>query len=243
MSGLRLVQRLDLIDEICSGKRVLHLGCTNYPYTQDSIRDGMLLHSRLGEIASELFGFDADEAGLKILQESGFDKLFKADLENLNELDIDEKFDVILAGEIIEHLNNPGLFLRGIRRFMDDSTKLVITTVNAYCAMRTFQYAVSRSRGKNEPVHPDHVAYYSCSTLRVLIERHGLSVDAFYFYDLGREHRPHATLAQKVVNDVAVRVAPQLADGVIAIAKLSSNRNTSSGSHENHQHNAFAPGA
>ncbi|MBO0181221.1 hypothetical protein J0682_30075, partial [Vibrio parahaemolyticus] len=77
-------------------------------------------------------------------------------------------FDVIVAGEIIEHLNNPGLFLSGVRRFMHRDSKLVITTINAYCAMRFFVYALRGRRGINEFVHPDHVAYYSYSTLRVL---------------------------------------------------------------------------
>lgn len=216
----RLVQRLDIIDELCAGKSVLHLGCTNYPYTHDSIRDGMLLHSRLGEISRDLHGIDADQVGLDILRNLGFADLYQGDLENLAEIELSKTFDVILAGEMIEHLNNVGLFFNGVKRFMNPSTKLVITTVNAYCAMRVFQYAVSRSGGEREPVHPDHVSYYSFSTLKLLIERHGMLVNDFYFYDVGREHRPHAPFLNKAVNDIAVRISPQLADGIIAVAKL-----------------------
>ncbi|MGD9627994.1 MAG: methyltransferase domain-containing protein [Pyrinomonadaceae bacterium] len=220
MHTLQLKQRLDFIKSLCVGKKVLHLGCTNYPYTRDSIREGMLLHSTLAERAGQLYGFDADEDGLNMLRELGFGGLYRADLEKLDELELEEKFDVIIAGEMIEHLNNPGLFLEGIGRFMNSDSELVITTVNAYCAMRFFQYGVSRSKGRNEPVHPDHVAYYSYSTLCGLVERHGLTVSDFYFYDLGLEHRPFASRLQRIVNDISVRLSPQLADGLIAICRL-----------------------
>lgn len=215
-----LVQRLDLIKEVCSGKRVLHLGCTNYPYTAESIKNKMLLHHDLENIASDVWGMDSDEQGIEILKESGSKQLLLGDLEDLASLDLDEKFDVILAGEMIEHLNNPGLFLSGIKRFMHAETLLVLTTVNAYCGMRFVWYGLRGKRGENEFVHPDHVAYYSYSTLKVLTERHGLHLDSFLFYDIGREHRPHNKWFINAINDVCVKIAPQWADGVIAICRL-----------------------
>ena len=86
-------------------------------------------------------------------------------------MDLDEKFDVIVAGEMIEHLSNPGLFLKGIQRFMSKDTKLLITTINAYMGMRFWIYGLRGQGGSFEPVHQDHVAYYSYSTLSLLIER------------------------------------------------------------------------
>jgi len=131
-----------------------------------------------------------------------------------------ETFDVIVAGEMIEHLNNPGLFLTGIQRFMNADTRLVLTTINAYCGMRWFWYGLRGRRGKQEPVHPDHVAYYSYSTLSVLVKRHGLDIDSFMFYDIGKEHRPHNSWYLNAVNDVFTTIAPQWADGIIAICRL-----------------------
>lgn len=217
---IKLVQRLEAIRDICRGQNVLHLGCTNYPYTDDAIHKNMLLHFDLEKVATRLTGFDFDQEGLDILASHGSTNLYRADLEKLDDVDCNETFDVIIAGEMIEHLNNPGLFLEGIKRFMSSQTRLMITTVNAYCAMRIVQYALRGKGGSNEPVHPDHVAYYSHNTLRLLIERHGMAIDEFMFYDLGDEHRPHSRRIYNVVNDVAVRFSPQLADGIIAVCKL-----------------------
>lgn len=214
------IQRLDLIRQMCAGKRVLHLGCTNYPYTKDAIGSDMLLHFELEKVTSELWGIDADSEGIEILQHHGSKNLVQGDLEALQNCELKGTFDVIVAGEVIEHLNNPGLFLNGIKRFMDDSSELILTTVNAYCAMRFFYYGARGRRGKAEPVHPDHVAYYSYSTLKLLAERHGLEVKRFYFYDLGREHRKFVRWFLKIVNDLAVGFVPQLSDGVVAICRL-----------------------
>lgn len=216
---LQLVQRLDLVKQICAGKKVLHLGCTNYPYTQDAIDNKMLLHSSLEEIAAEIYGFDYDQAGIDILASNGSTNLFRADLEKLEDVAINQTFDVIIAGEVIEHLNNPGLFLSGIKRFMNTDTQLVISTVNAYCGMRFLQYGLRGKGGFNEPVHPDHVAYYSYSTLSLMLRKHDLDVSEFYFYDLGREHRPHNRKIYNLLNDICVRIAPHWADGVIAVCK------------------------
>ena len=217
---IELVQRLETIKNYCKGKRVLHLGCCNSPYTASSIANGSILHFELEKAASEVYGFDFDDEGLSILAEHGATNLYKADLEHLEDLDLDTTFDVIVAGEMIEHLNNPGLFLNGIKRFMNADTQLVITTLNAYYGMRFFRYGLTKNHGRNEPVHPDHVAYYSYSTLNLIVKRHGLDVDKFMFYDMGTEHRAGTPLIFRLINDVCVLFARQWADGVIAVCKL-----------------------
>lgn len=216
----RLVQRVEFIKEICAGKSVLHLGCTNSPYTEDSVRNNMLLHFDLAASSKRLVGFDYEQEGLDILAEAGVKELYRADLEDLDAVPLDETFDVIIGGEMIEHLSNPGLFLRGIKRFMNRDTKLVITTINAYCAMRFLIYGLRGKGGENEPVHPDHVAYYSYRTLKLALERADLRIDEFLFYDIGAEHRPFNRWFYNLFNDVSVRFSPHLSDGVIAVVGL-----------------------
>ena len=220
---IKLVQRVEFIKSWCVGKSVLHLGCTNYPYTQDSIDNKMLLHFDLEKIAAEVYGFDFDQKGLDILAASGGKHLFRADLEKLDNVELDKTFDVIIAGEIIEHLSNPGLFLKGIQRFMTPKTRLVITTINAYSAMRFFIYGLRGKGGMNEPVHPDHSAYYSYRTLSLMLEHAGLYVEEFCFYDIGMEHRPFSPWYYNLVNYISVWFSPHLSDGVIAVCVLNGN--------------------
>lgn len=222
-SKFKIVQRVDFIKEMCAGKKVLHLGCTNSPFTEVSIKNKMLLHHDLKNVAEELYGFDYDAEGLEIFKREGEENIFWADLENLADVALDKTFDVIIAGEMIEHLSNPGLFLRGIKRFMNDQTKLIITTINAYSGMRIVTYGLRGKGGANEPVHPDHVAYYSYRTLSLVVNRENLAVNEFLYYDLGAEHRPHNRWYYNFINDVSVKFSPQFGDGVIAVCGLGKN--------------------
>lgn len=220
-SKFQLVDRVDFIKKMCAGKKVLHLGCTNSPFTKISIENEMLLHFDLKKVVKELHGFDYDREGLDILKQAGETNLHRGDLEKLEEADFDDTFDVIVAGEMIEHLSNPGLFLEGIKRFMNDQTNLLITTINAYSGMRFFIYGLRGRGGENEPVHPDHVAYYSYKTLSMILERANFKVKEFAFYDLGPEHRPHGHWLYNFVNDASVKLSPQFSDGVVAVCGLS----------------------
>jgi hypothetical protein len=86
--------------------------------------------------------------------------------------------------------------------------------------MRFFQYAARGKGGSQEPVHPDHISYYSFSTLNLVIKRENLRVENFYFYDLGREHRVFNPWYYNFANDFCVKLSPQLADGIIAVCGL-----------------------
>ena len=220
MSRLPLVQRVEYILSQSEGKRVLHLGCTNWPYTEDSLAAGTLLHSAIRDRCTEVYGIDSDVAGLELLRQKGFENLYFADLESLEDCEIKDTFDLVIAGEMIEHLNNPGLFLNGVRQFLGPGSVLLITTVNAYCFVRALLYAFKGRGGENEPVHPDHVAYYSYSTLSLLLKRHGFERTEILFYDIGTEHRPHNRWLINAANDVAVGLFPQLSDGLIARCQL-----------------------
>ena len=216
MEPIELIQRVDYLIGMCRGRSVLHLGCTDWPYTQQRLEQGNLLHLELQRHAASIYGVDGDQEGLALLTKEGVANLYHGDLESLDKVSLGCTFDIILAGEVIEHMSNPGLFLRGVRRFMRHDSVLVITTVNAYCGFRMFRYAVRGHGGRAEPVHPDHVAYYSYATLTHLLAREKMAVRQFYFYDLGREHRPHNLRSLNLINDICVRIARHLADGIVA---------------------------
>lgn len=223
MAPYPLVDRVNEILRLADGRRVLHLGCTNWPYTAETLAAGTLLHPRIQAVASELVGVDADPEGARALEAAGLGPVLVADAEDLGSILDDplvaDGFDLIVAAEIIEHLNNPGLMLGALPRLLRPDGRLVITTINAYGALRFVPYALRGKGGRQEPVHPDHVAYYSPSTLGLLVRRHDYDVDGIAFYRLAAEHRRHAAWWIRASNDVATRLAPQLSDGLVLVAR------------------------
>lgn len=211
-----LVDRVDHLVAAAAGRRVLHVGCANAPYTADSLAAGTLLHDRLRATADLVIGVDSDRDALDLLAARDSGPLLHVERSIEEHLDEIPAVDLVVAGEVVEHVDDAGGLLRSLRAVMvRDGAELVITTINAYGALRMLQYAWPRRGPLSEPVHPDHVAYYSIRTLGLLCERQGLEVVDVAFYDLGPEHRTELPRRQRVANDLVVRWFPQLADGII----------------------------
>lgn len=82
--------------------------------------------------------------------------------------------EIIIAGEVIEHLSNPGHFLDLLKHY---AVPVIITTPNAYTTVG--EYWIKQGI---ECINREHVAYYSYHTLRTLVERHGFKVVEWYWY-------------------------------------------------------------
>lgn len=196
------------------------------PYTQFRLDDGTMLYTMIEEVASTQYGIDLSADGIEVLRGRGYKNLAVADAEQIAAQSPfgQVEFDVIVAGEIIEHLSNPGLFLESLKPlFYKPSAKLVLTTVNAYCAHRFFY---SLLMGK-ESVHPDHVSYFSRKTLIRLLTMHGYEIEDFSFYPIGREHDRYINKGRTrllwMVDRLAGRFNPMLADGVMVTCSIRSS--------------------
>jgi hypothetical protein len=165
--------REEIIVELCRGKDVLHFGFTDAPLTRERIDGGNLLHTRIRAVAKKTYGVDIDEPAMEIYQAMTGDSRFsRLDIESDDAPApaIDEAFDLIVFGETLEHLRNPGLALGRLRALSANNPGCVLLTTvpNAFSTVGF----VAASRGF-ELVHPEHYAYYSPVTLRNLLAAHG----------------------------------------------------------------------
>lgn len=205
------VDRRAFVVNFCRGKTVLHLGCADYPLTEQRIRTGQLLHDRITRVASRCLGVDLDAQALEILRRNGFDNVVVGDAERLGELSVG-RFDIVLAGEMIEHVNNPGLFLASCREVLKPNGHLVITTINAFCLRRMLRIPFGV-----ESVHADHTYYFSHSTLATLTRRFGFAPEARYGYSLSNR-KP---ILPYFVERLASWVSPNLGEGIVHVYRRS----------------------
>lgn len=84
--------------------------------------------------------------------------------------------EIVLCGEVLEHLSNPGWTLTRLRRQYPTAT-LIVSVPNAY----TSRGSGHRAKGI-ENVNGDHVAWHSPRTLRTLLERAGYQVRHWHWY-------------------------------------------------------------
>jgi len=203
-----LVDRESYVLNACVSRSVLHLGCADFPFTEESIEGGRWLHSKITQVAAQCVGVDLDESSIAHLRERhGINNIVQGNAEHLDQLNIGH-FDVILAGEIIEHLNNPGLFLSSARKLLKPNGRLIITTTNAFCLRRFLRIPFSV-----ESIHPDHTYYFSHATLRTLAGRFGYAPVEMYSYRIPNK-KP---LLPYVVERFATLITPNWGEGLIHV--------------------------
>ena len=134
----RYLDRDKVILQISAGKRVLHLGCVGNTDLSQEERVKLAsqsLHSKLTKMADTI-GIDSSDDVIAEYRLLGiFENIVSGDVEHLENVAVEGTFDVVVAGDIIEHVSNPGAMLTGIRRFCHDNTQLVITTPHAFGLM------------------------------------------------------------------------------------------------------------
>jgi len=209
----RVVSRVPDILHLCSYKKILHLGCADMPFTLE--RGDGLLHNQLAKVTGPemLWGLDISLEGVRILREKGFDHVIHGDVEQMGSEFQHMKFDIVLAGEIIEHVANPGLFLKGLASSMSEKTELILTTPNA-TSFKRFLHAMMRE----EKVHEDHNYYFSYRTLKQLLEKCGLKCTEIYFYQEVVGRGLSRTLDKAV--SYVTWISPVWADGLIVRATV-----------------------
>ena len=152
----------------CVGKTVLDLG-----YVNEDLGD--TLHQKILEVAKSVDG--VDELPLK----TG-NNYYVGNVEKIEYFLPQKIYDVIVAGDIIEHVFNQGLFLDSIKIYCDENTEIIITTPNCFSTRYTLPHYF---KGK-ENVSPYHVLWHSEKTLRQLFGFKDFEIKEFHYRDYHR---------------------------------------------------------
>lgn len=183
MSDLNFVRtitdRMEVIAPLVQTGKVLDLGVVASRRarrdTEDQIKRHYpnMLFRRISEINPGCLGIDIDEKGVEILREQGYNT--KA--ADVITMDLDERFDTIVAGEIIEHLPNAGQFLTNMARHLNEQGTLVITTPNPFYSKQSWKIW----RYNRPQVHEEHTCWFDPITLCNLCRMSGLEPYEIYW--------------------------------------------------------------
>jgi 2-polyprenyl-3-methyl-5-hydroxy-6-metoxy-1,4-benzoquinol methylase len=140
--------------------QVAHIGCTDSPYTEERLMAGALLHQQLLSLAP-VTGFDVDADALEVLRTAlPHERFVLADVAAGVPEAERGRYQLIVAGEVLEHVGDADAFLRGCRRLLRPGGRLCLTVPNA-CSPKIGLRALAG----REVIHPDHRTYYGPRTL------------------------------------------------------------------------------
>lgn len=194
--------RFNIIERYVRGRKVLDLGCVGeHPKIE---KDPFWLHARIKKVAKYVLGVDIKKDEVKRLRKLGYN-IIAQDVENI---DLNDKFDVIVAGELIEHLPNPGKFLERIKTFISQNGYIIITTPNAF-SIREFIYNLIGKR-----THQLHTHLYTKQTLEMMLKLHGYKIVESCFY-----LAPSMSKIRMNLLYLLCRIKNSLADRIIVVCK------------------------
>ncbi len=173
-----IVDRIAHLTERARGKRVIHIGFADVSFRDDQAATESWLHEHLAGVATSLVGIDLDPEAVAVATDQGYEAYAAdcTDPDHLSALEL-EPADLVIAGEVIEHVSDPGSLLAGLRVLCKPHGTLIVTTPNAYGLLN-----VVASLGGFELNHPDHVVMFTWRTLTSLMERFGWDATAAHTY-------------------------------------------------------------
>jgi 2-polyprenyl-3-methyl-5-hydroxy-6-metoxy-1,4-benzoquinol methylase len=199
-----LVDRFSYLCALAQRRRVVHVGFVDAGCQLLNEQSGAWLHEHLAGAAAELVGLDLDVAGVEDARRRGYaaHAVDCRDIEAVRALGL-EPADLVVAGEVIEHLDDPGSFLDGLHALVAPGGLLVVTTPNAAGLVNA-----AALLGNYEVNHPDHVVLFTCTTLDAMLTRHAW------------EPVEHAVYLQQVKSDATDARSRLLVTGARAVLGL-----------------------
>jgi 2-polyprenyl-3-methyl-5-hydroxy-6-metoxy-1,4-benzoquinol methylase len=184
-----VADRVDYLRRLARGRKVLDLGVVDH--NSDSDRREHWLHGQLAEVSSEILGLDVVADEVELLASRGF-TVASMDVTR-GEMPPGE-WELIVAGELVEHLGNPGGLFEAADRMLSAHGTFVLTTPNPYALWRVFQNINDRTHE-----NLDHALLLSPWGIIELAERNGLVLSRY------RGIGPHPVGWKARVADLAVR--------------------------------------
>lgn len=214
----KTVSRVEYLNLIVKNKKVIHLGCTDHiPLINEKIETQTWLHKILCDSATRCLGVDINEESVRYVR----DILGYKDVVVHNMLDASgcvsieqDKWDYIILGEILEHVDNPVHFLAKIKeKYGNYIDKIVITVPNA------FDFDNIKLLWENtECINTDHRYWFTVFTLAKVIAQAGMKVS---HYQLSQSH---SISYRHFLKKILLHFCPIFCNTIIMVAEMKDNR-------------------
>jgi hypothetical protein len=181
---------------------VVHYGCIDdsIDIIESKLKNNTYLHTLISEKSKSCVGIDLNSELITTLKTTySINNIFYGDVENPETFQIDldslKKAEVLLIPDIIEHLNNPGLMLKGVKKYFSFDVKILILTPNPF----TYLNFVFTLLGR-EIYNIYHTCYFSTNNMKVLLSHYNIKIKKVYPCFLPKDQPMLIKIADKAIN-------------------------------------------
>ena len=204
------INRLDFLEAYSLDKNVLHIGFADHiPLIEDKIRKNQWLHNRLIANSNLCVGIDLNLKALDFLKEKiGIENVYCLDIlnEQLPPQILDKSFDIVIVGEVLEHIDNPVNFLETIQSKLGSISKeLIITVPNALDITN-----IKMIKKGIEWINTDHRYWFTPFTLGKVLHQGNFTIKKFFY--------SQTFLPTNKVDKSLIKRYPMLRETIIAIS-------------------------
>jgi SAM-dependent methyltransferase len=203
--------RLEFLANFLKGKKVVHFGCIDHlPLVEYRRKTKKWLHEEMDKICAAVVGIDIVQEGIDYMNNNGFEA-YNANVvtEPIPERIQKEHWDYLVAGEVLEHIDDPVLFLKSIKeKYGPVTDRIIITVPNAF-SYSNFRFALRNI----EFINTDHRFWFTAYTLSKVATEAGIKVE-------GIEFCVDETPSLFSIKRYLVKNRPFFRDRVILIGKL-----------------------
>jgi hypothetical protein len=201
--------RNTLLQDLCRGKRILHIGCTDHvPLIDSKIASSDWLHGLITECSSYTLGVDIDATAVRMASKiAKMDNMVAGDITSPDPIAAisGQQFDVALFGEVVEHIPNPVDFLRSFRQtYYSNFKKIIITVPNAFRAGNVL--GIARN---TETINSDHRFFFTPYTISKVAVDAGYRPESVTMAAFSRPGRVKSWL---------LNLRPLLAEDIVLVA-------------------------
>ncbi|MFO7872729.1 MAG: bifunctional 2-polyprenyl-6-hydroxyphenol methylase/3-demethylubiquinol 3-O-methyltransferase UbiG [Candidatus Undinarchaeales archaeon] len=165
----RKVQEIKrLLPETIENKKVLDIGCC-----------GGYLSIMLAKMGAKVTGIDSSKPAITAAKYYAKNEKVKSKCQfihsDINKIEIKKKFDLILAKDVIEHIEKDIEFLKKAYKLLKREGNIIITTQNSHSFNYLFEGLIRKLFGQKKWVgwDPTHLRWYNAPALKRKLKKAG----------------------------------------------------------------------
>lgn len=161
------------------GKRILDIGVAEHDISHIN-QDGWQ-HKFIVEHSSYCVGVDIIEDLVTLLNTKGYN--IKC-VDATSDIDLGERFDVVLIGDVIEHVNNPVDLLKFAMRHCTENAIVIVATPNPFF----YKNFIDTIRNSTFVANFEHISWITPSMAMEIARRAGAELKEYLFFSKCHRH-------------------------------------------------------